>query len=314
MKAVILDAETLGENVDLSPLENQLSELTCYDRTAPEEVLHRLTGIDIAISNKVILNAETMAKLPDLKLICVLATGTNNVDKASADKLGISVRNVEAYGSDSVAQHTLMLTLFLAGQQPRYQRKIREQAWQKSTQFCLLNYPTLQLSGKSAVIVGQGELGTRAARLFAALGMNVSFSARPGNDDDSRLPLATLVESADVISLHCPLTPDTTELINADLLAKTKRGCLLINCARGGLLNESDVLNALREGTLGGLGVDVLNQEPPRDGHPFLDALQEDLNLIITPHHAWISPEARQTVINKTADNLAQFLADDRGR
>lgn len=314
MKAVILDAETLGENIDLSPLNSQLSELTCYARTAPEDVHTRLEGIDIAISNKVVLDADTLARLPDLKLICVLATGTNNVASKAAEKLGITVCNVEAYGSDSVAQHTLMLTLFLAGQQPRYQHAMRQQAWQKSTQFCLLQYPTWQLSGKSAVIVGQGELGSRVGRLYEALGMHVSFAARPGRQDDARQPLATLVASADVISLHCPLTPDTHELINADLLARTKRGCLLVNCARGGLLNETEVLSALRDGKLGGLGVDVLSQEPPKDGHPFLDALQEDLNLIVTPHHAWISPEARQTVINKTADNLAQFLAGERGR
>lgn len=314
MKAVVLDAETLGQGVDFSSLENQLSQLTCFSRSAPNEVLSRLQGADIAISNKVVLDEATLRQLPDLKLICVLATGTNNIDAEAARALGISVHNVVAYGSDSVAQHTLMLTLFLAGQQPRYQRQIRQGAWQLSEQFCLLQYPTLQLSGKSAVIVGQGELGSKVAQLFKAFGMKVSFSARPGKDDDTRQPLRDLVKTADVISLHCPLTPATDGLINAGLLADMKPGCLLINCARGGLINDHDALNALRDGLLGGLAVDVLNQEPPREGHPFLDALTEDLNLIVTPHHAWISPEARQAIIHKAADNVAQFLADWRGR
>ena len=144
--------------------------------------------------------------------------------------------------------------------------------------------------------------------------MKVSFAARPGKTDDKRQPLDKLVQSADVISLHCPLTAETNELINASLLSKTKRGCLLVNCARGGLINEADALKALREGILAGLAVDVLNQEPPRGGHIFLDAMQEDLNLIVTPHHAWISPEARQTVVQKTAENVTRFLATYRGR
>lgn len=314
MKAVILDAETLGQDVDLSSLEHQLSTLTCYPSTAPNDILARLQGVDIAISNKVVLDENTLRQLPDLKLICVLATGTNNIDVAAARQLGIPVRNVVAYGSDSVAQHTLMLTLFLAAQQPRYQRQMRQGAWQQSTQFCLLQYPTLQLSGKSAVIVGQGELGSKVARLFAAFGMKVSFAARPGRQDDHRQPLAELVKTADVISLHCPLTAETDNLINASLLSEMKPGCLLINCARGGLINDADALQALRNGSLGGLAVDVLNQEPPRQGHPFLAALDEDLNLIVTPHHAWISPEARQAVIDKTAENVSQFLAESRGR
>ncbi|GGG47976.1 glycerate dehydrogenase [Pseudohongiella nitratireducens] len=314
MKAVILDAETLGSDVDLSPLEAQLTGLHCYARTEPENVLSRLQGADIAISNKVVLDQAVLAQLPDLKLICVLATGTNNVDGKAAAEQGIEVSNVVAYGSDSVAQHTLMLTLYLAGQQPRYQREIRQGHWQKSPQFCLMQYPTLQLSGKSAVIVGQGELGTRVASLYEAFGMKVSFAARPGKTDDKRQPLDKLVQSADVISLHCPLTAETNELINASLLSKTKRGCLLVNCARGGLINEADALKALREGILAGLAVDVLNQEPPRGGHIFLDAMQEDLNLIVTPHHAWISPEARQTVVQKTAENVTRFLATYRGR
>jgi len=314
MKAVILDAETLGSDVDLSPLEAQLSALSCYPRTEPKDVVSRLQDADIAISNKVVLDRGTLAQLPGLKLICVLATGTNNIDQDAADELGISVRNVLAYGSDSVAQHTLMLTLSLAGQQPRYQREIRQGNWQRSAQFCLMQYPTLQLSGKTAVIVGQGELGTRVATLFEAFGMKISFAARPGKADDKRQPLESLVQSADIISLHCPLTPETDELINAALLSRTKPGCLLINCARGGLINEADVLTALRGGTLGGLAVDVLNQEPPRNGHPFLDAMEEDLNLIVTPHQAWISPEARQTVLQKTSENVAQFLASPRGR
>jgi len=311
VKAVLLDAASLGTDIDLSPLRAVLTELVVHARTAPEQVLPRLADCDIAITNKVLLDGDTLARLPALKLISVLATGTNNIDHAAAQALGISLRNVRAYGTESVAQHTLMMMLALANRLPRYQRDMVEGRWQQSRQFCLLDYPTMQLAGKQLVIVGQGELGQRVAALASAFGMQISFCARPGATDDQRPTLQTLAPQADIISLHCPLNTHTRHLIDAELLARCQASMLLINCSRGSIIDESAALRALQQGRLGGLGVDVLPEEPPRQGHPLLDALLATpaLNLIVTPHNAWISPEARQRVVSLSAAAIADFRA-----
>lgn len=311
MKAVILDAASLGPGIDLTPIREQLDALDVHQHTAREQIAARLADAEVAIVNKVVLDADTLAALPGLKLICVLATGTNNIDTAAAERLGIAVCNVTAYGTASVAQHTLMLMLALATRLPRYQRDVAEGRWGESPFFCLMDHTTLQLEGKRLAIVGQGELGSKVARLSQAFGMHVDFAARPGNEaHDSRPGLGELAPEADVISLHCPLTEATRHLIDADLLASLKPGALLINCARGGIIDEDAALAALREARLGGLAVDVLPTEPPRDGHPLLDALAEPLNLIVTPHNAWITPEARQRIVTLTADNLRHWQAD----
>lgn len=311
MKAVLLDAASLGDDVDLTPLSEAVSELVVHANSDTGQCVTRLRGAQVAISNKVLLDADTLEALPDLRLICVMATGTNNVDVDAAARLGITVRNIKAYGTASVAQHTLMLMLALAGRLPQYQHDVAAGRWQQSATFCLMDHRTLQLAGKQLVIVGQGVLGQRVAQLAEAFEMRVSFCARPGNESDDRRPsLAQLAPTADVISLHCPLTEHTHHLINKALLDKMKPGALLINCARGGIIDEAAALEALREGHLGGLGVDVLPEEPPRQGHALLSALQDSLNLIVTPHNAWITPEARQTVVDMTADNLRRALRD----
>lgn len=305
MKAVILDAESLGPDIDLAPIRARVGSLEVHAHSAADQCVERLAGARIAIVNKVVLDAATLEALPELELICVLATGTNNIDLAAAERLGIAVRNVTAYGTASVAQHTLMLMLALANRLPLYRRDVAAGRWGESPFFCLMDHRTLQLEGKHLAVVGQGELGSRVARLAEGFGMRVSFAARPGNEaGDSRPGIAELARDADVISLHCPLTEATRHLIDAELLAGLKPGALLINCARGGMIDETAALAALREGRLGGLGVDVLPEEPPRDGHPLIDALGEPLNLIVTPHNAWIAPEARQRIVTLTAENL----------
>ncbi|WFF42954.1 D-2-hydroxyacid dehydrogenase [Salinicola endophyticus] len=305
MKAVLLDAASLGDDIDLSPLRALVDDLEVHALTAPEERRERLAGAQVALVNKVVIDAELIDALPDLALICVLATGTNNIDMKAAERRGIAVRNVTAYGTASVAQHTLMLMLALAARLPHYQSALRDGAWQRSEIFCLLDQPTLQLADKHLVIVGSGELGSAVARLGEAFGMRVTFAARPGNEaNDTRPALATLLGELDVLSLHCPLTEATRGLIDTQALAAMKPEALLINCARGGIIDEHAALDALRQGQLGGLAVDSLPSEPPRDGHALLEALHEPLNLIVTPHNAWISPEARQRVVTLTADNL----------
>ncbi|MCE8015100.1 D-2-hydroxyacid dehydrogenase [Halomonas sp. MCCC 1A17488] len=314
MKAVILDAASLGPDVDLTAIREQVDTLEVHQTSTTAQSRERLAGAEIAIVNKVVLDGATLEALPELRLICVLATGTNNIDMATAERLGVPVRNVTAYGTASVAQHTLMMILALANRLPLYQRDVATGRWNQSPFFCLMDHGTLQLEGKHLVIVGQGELGRRVAALAEAFGMRVSFAARPGNEaGDSRPGIAELAPEADVISLHCPLTEATRHLIGADLLASLKPGALLVNCARGGIIDEEAALEALRGGRLGGLGVDVLPVEPPRDGHPLLDALGEPLNLIVTPHNAWITPEARQRIVALTGDNLRRWKAQRDG-
>ena len=311
MNAVILDAASLGADIDLVPIRERVDSLSVHQQSSTPEARERLQGARVAIVNKVVLDAPTLEALPDLKLICVLATGTNNIDMSAAERLGIAVKNVSAYGTASVAQHTLMLMLTLANRLPLYQRDVAEGRWGRSDFFCLMDHGTLQLEGKHLVIVGQGVLGSRVAQLSEAFGMRVTFAARPGNESDDRRPsLAELAPVADIISLHCPLSDATRHLVDADLLATLRPGALLINCARGGIIDENAALAALRNGRLGGLGVDVLPEEPPRDGHPLIDALAEPLNLVVTPHNAWITPEARQKIVALTADNLRDWQAE----
>ena len=311
MNAVILDAASLGPDIDLDPIRERVDSLAVHQQSSTPEARERLQGARVAIVNKVVLDAPTLQALPDLKLICVLATGTNNIDMSAAERLGIAVKNVSAYGTASVAQHTLMLMLTLANRLPLYQRDVAEGRWGRSDFFCLMDHGTLQLEGKHLVIVGQGVLGSRVAQLSEAFGMQVTFAARPGNEANDRRPsLAELAPVADIISLHCPLSDATRHLVDADLLATLRPGALLINCARGGIIDENAALAALRNGRLGGLGVDVLPEEPPRDGHPLIDALAEPLNLVVTPHNAWITPEARQKILALTADNLRDWQAE----
>ena len=309
LKAVILDAATMGEGLDWSPIADLVAELNVYPATSPEQLLEHLGDAELILTNKVVIPAEVM---PGRKAICVLATGTNVVDMDAAKALGLPVLNVENYGADYVAQHTLMLILALAGKLPLYQRDIAAGQWQQSPMFCLLQHSTLSLAGKQLVLVGSGHIGNQVATVARALGMTVTFAARPGAASDSRPALAELVTRADVLSFHCPLNDHTRHLLNEQLLAEIKPGCLVVNCARGGVIDELACLAALQTGRIGGLAVDVLPVEPPQEGHPLLDALAEPLNikplnLIVTPHNAWISPEARQRIIDLTADNIRKI-------
>ncbi|MBR2514527.1 MAG: D-2-hydroxyacid dehydrogenase [Halomonas sp.] len=311
--AVMLDAQSLGPDIDLTAIQTVVSHLEVYGQSTSEQALERLADAEIAIVNKVKLDALTLTQLPKLRLICVLATGLNNIDLETAKAQNIDVKNVTAYGTASVSQHTLMLILTLANRLPRYQADIAAGKWQQSDFFCLQEHSTLQLAGKQLVMVGQGELGSEVARLAEAFGMQVTFAARPGNEAaDQRPSLDELLPSADVISLHCPLNEATKHLINQERLAKAKSSLLLINCARGGIIDEAAALEALRTGQLGGLAVDVLPTEPPREGHVLLEALAkaEPLNLIVTPHNAWITPEARQNIVALTAGNITSWQTD----
>ncbi|MBE0508273.1 MAG: D-2-hydroxyacid dehydrogenase [Marinospirillum sp.] len=309
MKGVMLDADSLGCGLNFSDLQAQLDELVIWPTTSPEQVAKRINDFNVVLVNKVQLNRALLEQAKSLKLICVMATGMNNVDLEAAAELGIEVRNVQAYGTASVAQHTLMLMLALATRLPLYQQSLAAGDWQQAPAFCLMQHPVTQLAGKNLLLVGYGELGQAVGKLANAFGMKLLIAARPGKSDDHRPTLDELLPQADVISFHCPLNESTRGLLNAHNLQRTKPDLLVVNAARGGIVDELAALDALRSRQIAGLAVDVLTEEPPRNGNPLLDALQESLNLIVTPHNAWIAPEARQKIVDLTAQNIQQHQA-----
>lgn len=307
--AVFLDHASLDlGDLDMAPLQALFGELRLHPVSTPADLPERLRDAEVVISNKVPLNAATLAACPQLKLILVAATGANNIDLQAARTQGITVANCQGYGTASVAQHTLMLLLALAGSLADYQRAIRDGAWQRASQFCLLDFPITELSGKTLGMLGHGELGGAVARLAEAFGMRVLFGALPGRPARSdRLPLAELLPQVDALTLHCPLTEQTRNLIGAEQLALMKPGALLINTARGGLVDEQALADALRAGHLGGAAFDVLGEEPPRNGNPLLAG--DVPRLLITPHNAWGSREARQRMVAQLAENARAFFA-----
>lgn len=302
MKCVFLDTTSL-DDLDLATLEAKFDQFIAYPSTQPEQVAERIQGFDVVISNKVVLSAEVILQASHLKLICVVATGVNNVDLDAAKQANISVYNSQAYGIDSVAQHVLMLMLVLHTKFVNYQQLIKQGEWQKATQFCLLDFPILELKGRKLGIIGYGALGQRVAQLAKAFGMDVLIAARVGTEpSEGRLALNELLPKVDVLSIHCPLTEQTKNLIDSAALALMPPGSFLVNAARGGIVNEADLAAALRRGHLSGAATDVLTQEPPKDGNILLD--ESIPNLIVTPHNAWGSRQARQTIIRQTIENI----------
>ncbi len=308
MKAVFLDADTLGNDVDLSPIEEVTGALVQHPSTSPKEVLERIRGFDTVLVNKVVLERSHFEACPELKTIAVVATGLNNIDQVAAKEYGIQVLNVTHYGRSTVAQHTMALILALATRLLDYDRDVRSGKWASSNMFCLMDHPIMELEGRTLGVVGYGDLGQGVVQRAKAFGMNILLGARPGQPTGERdgIPVVTLEEllaRADVLSLHCLLTDQTRHMIGRKELAAMKSSALLINTSRGGLVDEQALADALREGVIAGAGFDVLTEEPPRNGNPLL---ADDIpNLIVTPHSAWASQEARQRIVNITAQNLA---------
>lgn len=314
MRAVFLDSLSL-DDLDLTPLETGLSEMVVYPGSLPEQVAKRIQGFDIVITNKALLPAEVIQSADRLKLICVVATGVNNVDIDAASSAGIAVYNCQGYGTGSVAQHVLMLMLVMHTRFVDYKAAVDLGRWNQSSQFCLLDYPILELCGRTLGIIGYGELGAKVKRLAEAFGMTVLIAARPGTQvttGPGRLPLSDLLPQIDVLSLHCPLTEATRDLIDADALALMPSGSYLVNAARGGIVNEAALADALRSGHLAGAASDVLTEEPPQNGNLLLDA--DIPNLLITPHCAWGSRQARETIIRQTFENIQAWLQGDNQR
>lgn len=311
MKSVFLDAEGI-DNCDLKMLKSVCGELEIYSFSTPEEVSERMAGAAVIITNKARIGRREMEAHPELKLICLVATGTDVIDLKAASDRGITVCNCQAYGTDSVVQHVFALILALQTNLLQYHQAVRRGRWQTASQFCFLDYPIAELNGKTLGIVGYGTLGKGVARIAEAFGMNVVVAARPGGKDSPRPALDEILPELDILSLHCPLNEHTRGLIGEKELARMKPTAFLVNAARGGLVDEAALADALREGRIAGAAMDVLSVEPPAESNPLLAT---DLpNLIITPHIAWASKEARQRIVDQTVENIEAWKKGEKIR
>jgi glycerate dehydrogenase len=317
MRSIFLDYDTVSANGDLNPagLQAIAPDLQLRPNTAQDAVADTIHGAGVVLVNKLRLDRETMQRTPTLKLVALAATGTNNVDLDAARELGIAVCNVRDYCTASVVQHVLGVMLLLTHHLREYDRLVRTGAWQRGEQFCMLDFPVRELLGRRLGVVGFGALGKGVAHAaHQALGMEVLVANRPGGDRaPGRLDLADLLPQVDVLSLHCPLTSATQNMIGAAQLQSMRKDALLINTARGALVDSQALADALRSRSLGGAAIDVLPQEPPVDGNPLL--APDIPNLIVTPHIAWAARDARQRCLDEMAANVADFLrGGHRGR
>lgn len=313
MKAVFLDFDTVSrdDEIPLDPINEVVTALEVHPHSSPDEIPERIRDCQVLLTNKCRITAEVMDAAPALELICLAATGFDNVDVEAARQRGIGVCNIVAYATPSVVQHSFALMLALNQRLDAYRERLRAGDWERNPHFTMLDYPFHELAAQRLGIVGYGELGRNVARVAEAFGMEVQVAERPGQSPRSdRLALEQVLETADILSLHCPLTEDTRHLIDADALRRMPDHALLINTARGAVVDEAALADALREGRIAGAGVDVLSQEPPVDGNPLLAA--DIPNLILTPHVAWAGVEARQRAVAEMAANIRAFSRGER--
>ena len=305
MHIVYLDAHTLNPgDLDWTPL-TALGEVTFYDRTTTGEIVERVKDAAIILVNKVKMSRQTLVQLPKLRYVGVTATGYDIVDVVAARELGIIVTNVRGYGSDSVAQLTVALLLELALNVGRHSQSVHAGEWEQSPDFCYWKSPLIELAGKTLGLVGYGDIGRKVADIGRAMGMTIIVNKRhPDNSPNVQfVDLPTLFAQSDVVSLHCPMTPENRGFVNRDLLATMKPSAFLLNTSRGGLINEADLAEALHNGILAGVGIDVLSVEPPTSENPLLTAPK----CIITPHIAWASFEARGRLLKAVVENIKAF-------
>lgn len=305
---VLLDeASYMLGDLDLTALLSQIDHWDRYLATADEERFKRLEKASVVVTNKVSLTVDLIASLPRLRLVLLAATGTDNVDLEACRERNILVCNVADYSTPSVAQHVISLILALSTNLLSYAEETASGGWSKATHFSTLSYPITELDGKTLGLVGYGTLAKGVEKLARAFGMRIVIAQRPGGElQAGRLAMDDILHESDIVSLHCPLVPDTYHLINAAALQKMKPTALLINTSRGAVVDNAALAEALRGGDIKGAGIDVLEQEPPPVNHPLL---QPDVpNIIVTPHVAWASIEARQRLMDKLAGNLRAWL------
>lgn len=311
MKICILDGYSLNPgDLDWSPVE-RLGDVTLFGRTPADKIVERAADADIVLTNKVPFSADTLRQLPRLRFICVLATGYNIIDTKAAARQGVVVANIPAYSTMSVAQMAFAHILNITNHVASYAREVADGKWTNCPDFCFWDSALTELAGKTMGIVGLGNTGMATARIAVAMGMKVvaltSKSADTLPEGITPAPLDDVLASADVVSLHCPLTPSTRHLINAASIAKMKPSAILINTGRGPLVDEQAVADALNGGRLAAFGADVLSQEPPRGDNPLLSAR----NCFLTPHIAWATLEARTRLMSTATENVRQFIAGE---
>ncbi|ATP10691.1 glycerate dehydrogenase [Aeromonas salmonicida] len=309
---VFLDSDTLDAGITLHRPDFP-HHWQSHPSTAPEQVVERLRNASIAIINKVRIGAPELAQLPDLKLIALAATGSDNVDLEACRAANVGVCNIRNYSGPSVPEHAMALMLALSRNLFAWRQSLLEGRWQQSGQFCFFDHNIMDLHGKQLGIIGKGTLGQALGERAQGMGMIVRYAQSQigASHDEDRLPLDALLQSSDVVSLHCPLTPYTRNLIGERELALMKPGALLINVGRGGLVDEAALLKALANGRLGGAGFDVASVEPPPPDHPLMQALQYP-NFILTPHVAWASEESMQRLADQLIDNINAFAEGRR--
>lgn len=309
MRGIFLDFGTVSDgDVDLEPLRATLDDWSIRDLTPAGEIAAAIGDVEVVVSNKVILDSEAINNATALKLICVAATGYNNVDLAAAQERGIVVCNVRAYATTSVVEHVFLLILALNRRYMEHVEAVRQGRWQSAERFSMLDFPFRELSGQTLGIIGYGELGRAVAGVARAFGLQVLVAERAGATvRPGRVSLETLYREADIITLHCPLTPETENLLDIDAFRKMRREAIVINTARGGIVNEADLVQALQTGEIAAAAVDVLTCEPPVNGNPLLEVQLP--NLVVTPHVAWSGRHARQRLIDELAENIRAFRA-----
>ncbi|MFC4654175.1 D-2-hydroxyacid dehydrogenase [Rheinheimera marina] len=312
MKTVFLDRDTFSPGIHFSAIEKQASSLTCYGITQPTEVVERCRDADVIISNKVLLNADTLKQLPQLKLVCIAATGTNNIDLKAAQQLGIAVTNVAGYARHTVPQYVFAQILAHYSQTEHHNQNTAKGLWPQSPTFVVLGNPMYQLADKTLGLVGYGALAKGVEKIALSFDMKVIISEHAGATEirPGRVSFDELLATSDIISLHCPQTPDTVGLINAAALSKMKPTAMLINTARGALVDNQALLSALQSKQIGYAVLDVLEQEPPPAEHILLNAKLD--NLKITAHIAWACQEAQQDLVNIIGRNIQSFKAGER--
>lgn len=308
-KIVFLDRSTIGPAVSITKPSFD-HEWVEYDRSTADEVVEKLSGAPIAITNKVPIRKEHLDQLPDLKMIGIAATGYDVVDVAECQKRGIIVSNVRGYAVNTVPEHVFALVLALRRGIVGFRQDVIDGEWQKAAQFCFFNHPINDLANSTIGIVGEGMIGQNVARIARGFGMNILFAAHKGVEGLGPLytPWDQVIEESDIITCHAPLMPATKHMIAMPELKRMKKTALLINCGRGGLVHEEDLVQAIEEGEIAGAGFDCLTSEPPVPGHPF-EKIYGRPNVIVTPHVAWASNEAMQTLWDQVIEHVENFKA-----
>lgn len=307
MKCVFLDKATFADNINLDLIKQQVDTFEVYDLTNAEQVVERCKNAEIIITNKVVFNESTLQKLPRLKLICIAATGINNVNVKAAKNLGIAVTNVSGYSSHSVAQYVFSQLLHYVSEPNHHIDNVKQGCWQQSPSFCFHGHGSTELAGKTMAIVGYGNIGKTVALIAQAFGMTVLVAEQQNASliREGRVSFLQAIQEADFVSIHCPLTDNTANLFNADIFNKMKPTAVLINTARGNIVNESDLITALTNNKIAYAILDVLAQEPPPVDYNTL--INQPDNLVITAHIAWASIESQQRLINLVAKNIKAF-------